>query len=720
MAKKPPATTPTAAQTEPDAANGLLIELATALLAEYFLDPDNETRYRQVNPARKSPSGEGTQFPGRNPPLVDERIGSGTHSVRWQLEALSQRNGVRLTLIHRNFSATVEGVWQFQRETLRAPKVVDRKGTTKAIMKAAESLMDQLLAQAIPSDQELEGLFAALAEDDSYSDDDLLEEPPPADLNDRARLKRIVDERTRKPQSAWRAEDRAWIELTPQILPVLTEMTVQAMAATPRVENRIAACLSLLTLELEFIRYRLERGWDWANRMLHDYQQRLIDLGHEEALDQQDWFAMAAALSEARVPVSDEIQQALAEAGMTIADPAPPEELLSALRDVSAEMASMVSSPFEVLEALGSAGAVMPAALRSFMATELSLSPHAVLREAVPLMLLDPERSVRRSAGQAMAQIAGPDTVSPDWLRRAITLRNWIPQGDRAMVDSAIHKARAAGVPIGIWPGTHSVGTHSERQEIVFHSSLIDGSGAQSIVAVSRTGRVGLVAGLLLKHGVGVTDAWIDTEASRRTINDMLKELKNTVVCDTTERRYVDAVVQHAIAAGLANGKVPGQKLLEIAEATFSPNWRDQSLDIADEAETMFSNLPADKRSPDARSTASRRMLAWMSEHDVSQSWFEDRQSVHRLLAPARSSDNATAVRRVLDDVLPETRLAWAERFLLIAMWCDAATSPMHRSWAADFVILAQSVAGSEPLDTIPAMVRIAEQTVLSVRSAGW
>ncbi len=382
MAKKPPETMPTAgrADTEPDEADGLLIELAAGLLAEYFLDSDNEAQYRRMNPARKAPSGNAAENAARIPPLYDERIGSGAQSLRWQLEALSQRNGVRLTLTHRNFSAAIEGVWQFQRETFRGPKVVDRKGTAKAIIKAAESLMDQMLAQAISSDQDLEGLFAALTDgaDDLYSGDAPPEEPPPADLNDRARLKKIVDERARKPQSTVRAEDRTWLELTPQILPVLTEIAVQAMTATPRPENRITACLSLLTLELEFVRYRLERGWDWANRMLHDYQQRLIDLGHEEALDQQDWFALAAALSEARVPVSDEVQQALAEAGMTIADPAPPEELLTALRDVSAEMASMVNSPFEVLEALSSAGAVMPAALRSFMATELSLSPHAV------------------------------------------------------------------------------------------------------------------------------------------------------------------------------------------------------------------------------------------------------------------------------------------------------------------------------------------------------
>lgn len=700
-----------------------LIHAATAVLAEYFFDPENEAEYKARYPSRRSPPNKEPGDLRGDPPLVEDHTSHGGNPVRWRIDALTSRNGLRVTLKQRGFSATIDGLWQFQHETLRNARVVQRTGSPKAVLNAIEDLLEEF-AGPEPSDEEMEDFIAALSggSDDGrlLMGDDSPEEPPPADLDDRAQLKDLVDRCVRRPKADIPPDDRLWLEMTPQLLPVLVETTVQAMTARPRQRNRVEVCLRLLTMQLEFVRYRLDRGWDWAKRMLTDYQQRMIDLGREETLDQQDWFALAAAMTEARVPVSDNVQQALAEAGMTIAEPAPPEELLSALRSVSADMALMVDSPFDVIDALSSAGAVMPAALRSFMATELSLSPHAVLREAVPMMLLDADPSVRRSAAAAMEQIAGSDTVSPDWLRRAITLRNWVPPADRAGVDRAIQKARLAGVPIGPWPGTQPGTSRIPHDDIVFHASVVDGSGAQSIMAVSRSGRKGLVAGLLLKHGIGVTDAWIDPEAPRRDINSMVKEMKSAVLCDEVERGYVDTVVQHAIRAGLEHGTVPGQKLLEIAECTVSPDWRDRSLDIAAEAESLFTTLGADDRTPGAREASFRRMLDWMTDQDVAHSWFEDHQDVHRLIATVPRTDNPGAVRLVLEQVLPANRLAWAERFLLVALWCQGASSPAHRGWARDFIVLAHAVAGSDPLDNIGPMRRIAEQTVLTARTAAW
>ncbi len=64
--------------------------------------------------------------------------------------------------------------------------------------------------------------------------------------------------------------------------------------------------------------------------------------------------------------------------------------------------------------------------------------------------------------------------------------------------------------------------------------------------------------------------------------------------------------------------------------------------------------------------------------------------------------------------------MAWAERFLLMAMWCQAATTKAHHARATDFVILAHALVGPAPLETIPIMTRIAEQTVMAARTSGW
>ena len=64
--------------------------------------------------------------------------------------------------------------------------------------------------------------------------------------------------------------------------------------------------------------------------------------------------------------------------------------------------------------------------------------------------------------------------------------------------------------------------------------------------------------------------------------------------------------------------------------------------------------------------------------------------------------------------------MAWAERFLLMAMWCQAAATKAYRAWAADVIILTHELVGTAPLTSIPIMNSIAMQTVMAARTSGW
>ena len=711
-------------QTEPDDVDRWLLDLATGLLADYFFDPDNEALYRQLFPSRRTPArGAPRLVEPSTPelPLTEQTLHHADKTLNWRLDILGQRNGFRLSMEHPAFTAQVEGIWQFQHETLRRGQVVQRTGHSRRIVEAAEGLVQELGVCALSQEQR-DDLLAALAEvPETPMIGDNSDEPPPATDAERDHTRLLLGRMARKPAAEPAMEDRAWLEITPQVLPVLADLLVEAMVAPARDERRVSACLDLLALQLEFVRYRLDRGWDWAARMLNDYQQRLITLGRAGTLEPSDWFAMAAALSQARVPISDDVQQALADAGLSgAAATVPPEEMLAALRGLSDELADMVGSPFEVLEAFSAAAAVMPGTLRSFMATELALSSHAVLREAVPLMLLDGDTAVRRAAAAAMEQTAGADTVSPDWLRRAITLRNWIPHADRAALDRAIRKARTAGVPIGAWPASPGGGGADALGEFAFHASMVDGSGAQSILAVSRAGRKGLVAGLLLKHGVGVQDAWLDTSMSRSNSNAMLRDMKSESPCGEVARSYVDTAVQHAIATGLACGTVPTETVLAIAEGIGAAEWKDRRLDVVAEAHRLFDELTAEQTQVSSIEAALGRGVIWMQQQPIAASWLEDTPGVRRVIARLPRRDTVGATRLVLNEVLPATRMAWAERFLLMALWCQSATTKAHRDWAADFVVLTHAVASNTPLESIPIMTGIAAQTVMAARTSGW
>jgi hypothetical protein len=692
---------------KPDATDRLLIDLVSVVLETVFFDPDKEDGYRSILPLMRQNNAARAE-------VAELTVDLPEGEAVLRIDALRTPTAFSVSIEHPDFTAKVEGLWDFDQEELRKPKILNRTGSAIAIRSGVEALIEELDAADL-DDEEHQDLMDALDDDSEIpriGDDP--KEPPAATGLDRGRVKAIAKRLTRDPDSDLNIEDRGWLEQMPQVLPVITDLLV-AEAGLPekqRDEALITAYQELLTRQLEFVRYRLDAGWDWAIRMLDEYQQRLIALGEAAAIPQADWFAMGAALTEARVPISNDVQTALANAGFRPDEEGASGDLLQILRTFLDQLAGMVSSPAEVIESLKNSAAMMPAMLRGFLATELALSPHPVLRDAVPLMLLDADSSVRRDAALALEQSARPDTLSPDALRRAVTVRNWLPPADRPALDSAIRKGRLAGVEIGHWP--------TPSAAIEYHATMIDGSGAQSLLAVDRSGKKGVFAGLLLRHGEGVADAWGENDLPRRQINSLLREAQLEGIFTQVRKPYVDAMVQHAIGTAVAAGLAPSEGILTIAELIGGADWKDRRLDINEEAERLWNELPEAERTAEAVAAAFERGLSWMAKDQLIASWFEDGPKVRDALATLSRTDMAGMVNVVMNDVLPPTRTLWTERFVLMAMWCQAAIDAKYRSRARDLIPVAHALAGETPLASIPIMGVIAGQTVRAVLAGAW
>jgi hypothetical protein len=692
---------------KPDPTDRLLVDVASLVLATYFFDPDKEELYQMALPSLRRSRMERVD-------VAEITVDLPAGECLLRIDALRIATAFSVSIEHPAFSARVEGLWDFDQEELRKSKIVSRTGSTTAIQAGVEALIEELDGPDL-DDEEYQDLMDAL-EDDSevprIGDDP--KEPPAATGLDRGRVKAIAKRMARDLDADLNIEDRGWLEQMPQVLPVITGLLVAEASATgkKRDDNLVTAYHELLSRQLEFVRYRLDAGWEWAIRMLDEYQQRLIALAESASIPQADWFAMGAALTEARVPISNDVQTALANAGFQPDEQGPPGDLLETLRTFLDQLAGMVASPAEVIEALKNSAAMMPAMLRGFLATELALSPHEVLRDAVPLMLLDADAGVRRDAALALEQSARPDTLSPDALRRAVTVRNWLPPADRPALDSAIRKGRLAGVEIGGWP------TPSAALE--YHATMIDGSGAQSLLAVDRSGKKGVFAGLLLRHGEGVADAWGEKDLPRRQINSLLREAQLEGIFTQVRKPYVDAMVQHAIGTAVEAGLAPSEGILTIAELIGGSDWKGRRLDINEEAERLWHELPEPDRTPEAVEAAFVRGLTWMAKDQLIGSWFEDGPKVRDALASLSRTDMAGMVNVVMNDVLPPTRTLWAERFVLMAMWCQAAVDAKYRGRARDLIPVAHALAGETPLSAIPIMGVIAGQTVRAVLVGAW
>ncbi len=529
----------------------------------------------------------------------------------------------------------------------------------------------------------------------------------------KALIRAVATELRRHGTPSFNAVSNAWLESQPQSLWPLLNAAVAASTAHRRDEAVITATRWLLANQLELIRYRLERGHEWARSMLDAYQEKVIALVQADTLPEADWFELVNLLKVAKVAIRPEMAEALALAAAHTtpddASGATPQDLLHQLRGLLDELGTSAENPFMVVEGLAETGALMPTDLRAFMTHELGLSPHPVLREAVPLLLLDPEPAVRRAAAAVLEQIAVPETISPVMLRRTLLIRNWVPEGEREAIDRLIRKARVKGVTFAQW---------TVAPALAINCSMVDGSGAQSLLLTTPAGRTSLFVGLLLKQDFGIRDSWCDGSLPRHKINRTLKEAQRTMTWHATGREHLDVVVQHHIARGLAMEHLPQASTVEIAEMIGAADWKDRGLDVAAETERLFDGLGASLQSHGAIAASLQRSGEWIADDGAMQSWFEDDAVIRELVERRPRLKPDVAVRQAIEEVLPTRREVWAERLLLQALWLQAGSGNAGR-WQ-DCVVLAHELVAGHPLTGLPAMVAIAERSIFAARVGTW
>ena len=699
-----------------------LIGLAELYLDSYFADPTGTEDYQR--PSRR------TSGRGKGPRAL----------------ASGKRDGVTLTLSPRpdhaesfqvdlrsdQFSALLRLRYLPEDMELRAARVEQFTGDIRvAITVATEWLNDE---SDLPEEAMLKAALEELADlppasvagtegaDKKTPFDPSASAPPPptaADKRDvKALVRTVADEIRRDGAPSLEAASQRWMEDRPQSLWPLFDAAVAAGTARRRDEAVMAACRWLLAKQLELIRYRLERGHDWAQQMLDAYQEKLVALAQAKTMPEADWFELVNLLKVAKVPIRPKMSEALtvaaADAVPEMALGTTAQELSQQFRGLLDGLAGSAESPFMVVEGLAETGTLIPAEMRAYMVHELGLSPHVVLREAVPLLMLDPEPAVREAAIAVLEQVAGPETISPVMLRRILLLRNWVPEAEREAIDRLVRKARLKGVNCAQW---------TPAPPLAIQSSIIDGSGAQSLIVTTPKGRTGLFAGLLLKQSLGIRDAWCNPSLARREIDEALDECRQRMPTAATGRDYLDLMVQHHIARGVAMGTLPQVAVVEIAETIGAADWKDRGLDVAAEIERRFTDLAAEQRGSDAIAASLQRSGAWVAKNPMVESWFEDDAAIRPLAGGTARLNPQVGVQRVLEEILPARREIWAERLLLTTLWLQTGSgdaSPADNERWQDCAVLAHELLAGRKMAELPAMVAIAERSIAVARANRW
>lgn len=530
----------------------------------------------------------------------------------------------------------------------------------------------------------------------------------------KAMVKRVAGRLQRDPQVDVIDHDmKEKLEEDPRIVFALLHLLLKDHAPKGRrreMSTGYEAYLILIEEALTQIRYSVERKRQWAVDAAERIQKEIAAKAFELTVDTRVQADLVQALYNARLELHPDIKAKTEELSQyygrftTRTGPPDMDRLFDAL------VADGPDNPFELHEQVMAELNLLAVEGQLAAIAGMATARNPLIRELAAFMLLHPNREVRTHVPTIFMQVANPDTVAPHTLRRMIVLRNWLPEAERPALDELTKNVRLARVQCAPMPRIQSVEAYA---------SPFDGSGVQAVVVASREKQRYQVAGMLVRQGEGIRDAWGMSRMSKADVKSMLREMGQDGMADPVEPAYLERLVSHFIWQGQQHGNPPPPELLQVAEAMGSVDWHPRPVVFEKE-------LVALEKAGNIRSFTPNDIVSildesgdWPEKMQVASSWFEDDARVDDLLKkktdlPSRSPEIlAQASTLILDEILVQKRNVWSERLLWMALWAKSRKGRAKLPWQS-FFIVARELHRGVPLNKIPMMTAVAERSVYS------
>jgi hypothetical protein len=461
--------------------------------------------------------------------------------------------------------------------------------------------------------------------------------------------------------------------------------------------------LFLLQRLLEHLRYRTDRGYADAAKLIADFQGDVVAQVESGRVDGRMLALVGGALHQSNIPASPELAAASAKHPVDQNEDGPlPTDVRAALSGI---LEACGGDPFTAAGSLMESGHAMPPEARGALAGALALAGSPEPRSVAVLFLLDSNSAVRRAVAGALGQVA--NSLAPADLRRLIAVRNWRPENERAGVDAIIRKARAAGIVCAQW----AVGS---VETIV--ATCIDGATAQGFLLLSPAGRKRRISSVLTKGGIA--DAWSGEPESRRRIEASLAGAGMEAATLPVSRPYLDRAVAHHLALSTGKNETPPLGLLQVAETIGGADWQPARMAFTEMLAGLIAEVPSAMREPAALASVLRKSGDLADLEVVAQSWFEDDPQVARAAESARGRGRAKLAAYLLQSVMARHRDRWAEVVLRTALWMREAPPEADLCWR-ELAIVAKALADERDMTEIGLMLDIALRTIAVLRDAG-
>ena len=488
---------------------------------------------------------------------------------------------------------------------------------------------------------------------------------------------------------------------------IVTFVMIQELEEENAEENRwlIRALLAIFELQLEILGYEIELGYDWAIEIISTLQSEIIDLLDANKISAQSIEAILTAMHSAKLESSPELlathHEIFERCSPNYATPTK-EEFNQIIDEFVKEHGE---NPFSIAEGITKTISYMPDDGQQFLIGEFCNSGIAEIIDAIALLTLHAKHSIRDYALQWL--VSHPKTITSTTLRRLIAIRNWLPQKEKKLLDKVIRSARKSGVECAQWADGENIEN--------LHASQIDGIGAQTVI-ISTRGKSGFrFSVVLIKQSVGIADVMATPLISKRKVNALISDLGAKVEHHPISLNYLEKVINHGIAVGLATGTPPPAYLLQVAEALAATGWHAQQIDFPKLMDDIITDVTRGTLQLDLEESIVESSKLWGELPNITDSWFVESQDLVDFFEKTHIKKQQQLVSTVLEEHIEPQRETWAEILALTAFWFHE--QPLKKNKKSkllnhNFAVVAKALFTGQPARQIPLMEAIAQRTI--------
>ncbi len=342
----------------------------------------------------------------------------------------------------------------------------------------------------------------------------------------------------------------------------------------------------------------------------------------------------------------------------------------------------------------------LPPEARFALVHKTAMQPDVIFGDAAAALLLNRDPMVASGAMAGLSSRLANGDVSRDLLNRLTILRSWVNDQDTLEgIDRLVRAAMKDGKLV------MSTRTAPKTHQIV--SSMIDGSGAQSLAMAVQTGSRRHVAVVLLKQGFGIKDAFAAPCSSASEQRQMIAGIAEQADGLGVTVEYA----QWAIAMALGEGLAPAAGLVEVADVCGFDDLRPQVPEIKDLLRYADPAGHLDALSVQMRGRLINASENWPTTYPISESWFEDSDASTDAI---ESGTTEASLKRGLWKHLETRRGFWAMVFARNAALLRASDDPAALAFAA----VAQALQDGRDLKKTP-IIRFVHELSLEAWFAG-